>query len=61
MRNSKRTGASFCPRLRLRLRRTAASVWFAVGWDLPTVMASIGHRSERMTLAVYAKGDAIGP
>ncbi len=36
------------------LRRTAASVWRAVGGDLPTVMASIGHRSERMTLAVYA-------
>lgn len=43
------------------LRRTAASVWFAVGWDLPTVMASIGHRSERMTLAVYAKAMRSNP
>lgn len=37
------------------LRRTAASLWFAVGWDLPTVMAALGHASERMTLGVYAK------
>lgn len=37
------------------LRRTAASVWFGMGWDLPTVMASLGHRSERMTLSVYAR------
>lgn len=37
------------------LRRTAASVWFAVGWTPPQVMYALGHTTAELTLAVYAR------
>jgi integrase len=37
------------------LRRTFASVLFALGRELPYVMAQLGHSDPKMTLGVYAK------
>lgn len=37
------------------LRRTYASLLFAIGTDLPTAMDQLGHVTERMTLGVYAR------
>jgi len=37
------------------LRRTAASIWFAIGWTPPRVMAAMGHTDAAMTLNVYAR------
>jgi integrase len=37
------------------LRRTAASIWFAVGETPPAVMAAMGHTTPAMTLAAYAR------
>ena len=36
------------------LRHTCASLLFAIGWELPAVMAQIGHADGRVTLGVYA-------
>jgi integrase len=37
------------------LRRTAISVWLAIGRDVPRVMAAAGHADPKVTLTVYAK------
>jgi integrase len=37
------------------LRRTAASILFAIGWTAPEVMAQLGHTDARLTLRVYAR------
>jgi integrase len=37
------------------LRRTFASILFAVGEPPPYVMAQLGHRSPNLTLAIYAR------
>jgi integrase len=37
------------------LRRTFASVLFALGRELPYVMAQLGHSDPKMTLSVYAR------
>ena len=37
------------------LRRTAASIWFAVGETPPAVMAALGHRTAAVTLGIYAR------
>jgi integrase len=37
------------------LRRTFASILFALGRELPYVMAQLGHSDPKMTLGVYAR------
>lgn len=37
------------------LRRTAASIWVAIGWPPTQVMAAMGHTTADFTLSVYAK------
>lgn len=37
------------------LRRTFASVPYALGEDPPTVMAEMGHRTPALALAIYAQ------
>jgi integrase len=37
-----------------KLRHTAISVWFALGWELPRVMKQAGHSDSATTLRVYA-------
>jgi integrase len=37
------------------LRRTFASVLFAVGWTLPEVMEALGYIDARLTLMIYAR------
>jgi integrase len=37
------------------LRRTAASIWFAIGWAPPAVMAAMGHTTAGLTLSIYAR------
>jgi integrase len=37
------------------LRRTAASIFVALGWDLARVMAALGHASPQMSLGIYAR------
>jgi integrase len=37
------------------LRRTFASVLFALGRELPVVMVQLGHTDPKMTLRVYAR------
>lgn len=36
------------------LRHTYISGLLALGWDVPTVMAEVGHASSQLTLGVYA-------
>ena len=44
------------------MRRTCASLLFALGWTAPEVMEHLGHTDPRLTLRIYARamkhGDA---
>jgi integrase len=37
------------------LRRTYISALFALGWELPVVMAEVGHCDPKVTLGIYAQ------
>ncbi len=37
------------------LRRTYISALLALGWEVPVVMAEVGHRDPKVTLGIYAK------
>lgn len=36
------------------LRRTYISALFALGWEVPVVMAEVGHSDPKVTLGIYA-------
>ena len=37
------------------LRRTYISARFALGWEVPVVMAEVGHSDPKVTLGIYAQ------